>query len=434
VTFANSTTEERPDLRRQPVPGAGEEPSATPGAPAGPPGSSSRDGDGPGDGVPPGDRPVPLGEADTVEDLPAAAPATARRRRRLLIVVVLVVVALVALAVSPLSPFSPFAGDPGDEHARVPVEGRSAPTTVPQATDRKYPEAPVAPAVPVPEVPPTTVAPPPPAPGTEPGAGPAPGTPGAPSAPTPGPIAGAGYQVAYADEFAGGLDGAVWETAPFGGSLPAEVSGGTMTLRTSASNGHAWGHVASTGARNDEGEPSYPFARAWEQGYFEARLRYTDDEWSWPAFWLFSMAKSEAWPGEDCAQLNSEWDIMENGVQNGPGLRPAGDWYFTALHRNTSDNSADDRYCGVEDETRTFSTDFPGVDLSAWHTWGARWTDDQLCTYLDDVEIQCSEPYDSTSQPMHLVFTMQYLSRCDGCPARPPELEMEVDWVRVWQR
>jgi hypothetical protein len=347
--------------------------------------------------------------------------------------VVLVVLALVALAVSPLSPFSPFGDDP-DEHTRVPVEQSAAPTTVPQARDRKYPEAPVAPPIPVPEVPPTTVAPPPAA-GTDPG--PAPGTPGAPPAPTPAPIAGAGYQAVYGDEFTG-LDTSVWQTAPFGGSLPPVVADGTMTLRATADNGHSWGYVASTGPRNPSGEPSYAAPRAWQQGYFEARLRYTDDEWSWPAFWLFSMAKSEAWvrnaDGEDCSLLNSEWDIMENGVQNGEGLRPAGDWYFTALHRNTSDNSADDRYCGVADETRTHSQEFPGVDLSGWHTWGALWTGDQLCTYLDDVQIQCMEPYDSTAQPMHLIFTMQYLSRCDGCGPRPSELEIEVDWVRVWQR
>jgi hypothetical protein len=144
------------------------------------------------------------------------------------------------------------------------------------------------------------------------------------------------------------------------------------------------------------------------------------------------MSKTEAWPGEDCSELNSEWDIMENGVQNGDGLRPAGNWYFTALHRNTTDNTSDG-YCGTPDEDRRFSAEFTGTNLADWHTWGAYWAPGTFCTYLDDVEIQCMEPYDSTSQPMHLVFTMQYLSRCDGCPPRPDQLEMQVDWVRVWQ-
>jgi hypothetical protein len=124
---------------------------------------------------------------------------------------------------------------------------------------------------------------------------------------------------------------------------------------------------------------------------------------------------------------------MENGVENGPGRRPARTWYFTNLHRNTTDNTPDG-YCDTPDTERRFSQEFAGTNLADWHTWGARWTSDRLCTYIDDVEIQCMEPHDSTAQPMHLVFTMQYLGRCDGCPPRPAELEMQVDWVRVWQR
>jgi hypothetical protein len=144
------------------------------------------------------------------------------------------------------------------------------------------------------------------------------------------------------------------------------------------------------------------------------------------------MAKTEAWPGENCDHLDAEWDIMENGVQNAGGTRPASSWYYTALHRNTSDGT-DDGYCGQPDEYVGAGRDLTGTDLSTWHVWGGRWTGDELCTYLDGVEIQCMEPYDSTAQPMHLVFTMQYLGQCTGCPSRPPELQLQVDWVRVWQ-
>jgi hypothetical protein len=144
------------------------------------------------------------------------------------------------------------------------------------------------------------------------------------------------------------------------------------------------------------------------------------------------MAKTEAWPGEDCSELNAEWDIFDNGVQGGRGHRPARNWYFTGLHRNTTDHT-DDGYCGTPDELRDHGQEFPDVNLSDWHTWGAYWSSDHFCTYLDDVQIQCMEPYDSISQPMHLTFSIQYLGRCDGCPPRPDELEMQIDWVRVWQ-
>jgi hypothetical protein len=248
----------------------------------------------------------------------------------------------------------------------------------------------------------------------------------------PAALRAAGYEMVFADEFdAGGEGDDFWVTAPFGDSLPPEFADGTMTLRTTAANGYAWGQVAGTGPRSD-GEPSYPEARAWEQGYVESRFRYSDDPWAWPAFWLFGMAKTEAWPDDDCSVLNGEWDIVENGLPNADGRHPARDWYYTALHHNTSDNSPDG-YCGEPDEQRTASLDLTGIDLSGWHTWGAHWTANALCTYLDGARLQCMEPYDSTHQPMHLVFSIQYLRRCDGCPPRPPELELEVDWVRVWQ-
>lgn len=248
---------------------------------------------------------------------------------------------------------------------------------------------------------------------------------------TPAPIQDPGHQLVFLDTFET-LDTTVWATAPYGGSLPATVSDGLLTLQSTAANNYHWGFLASTGP-HAQGEPNFPRPHTWEEGYFEARIRYTNNPWSWPAFWLFSMAKSEAWPGEDCSRLTAEWDIMENGAQNGEGTRPASNWYFTTLHRNTTDHTADG-YCGIPDGERQFAQEFPGVDLSDWHTWAGRWTADEVCTYLDNQLIQCTETYDSTAQPMHMVFTIQYLGQCAGCGERPPELELQVDWVRVWRR
>lgn len=254
-----------------------------------------------------------------------------------------------------------------------------------------------------------------------------------PSACAPGPISGGGYELVWREEFDGDTLSGIWATAPFGGSLPPTVSDGVLQIRSTAANDYQWGYVASTGPRLDT-EPSYPFAQSWREGYFEARIRFTDNAWSWPAFWLFSMAKTEAWPGENCWVLNAEWDIMENGIGNreGTGGRPASRSSYTSLHRNTTDNTADG-YCGIPDEMRKFSTDFTDVDLSDWHVWAGRWTSSALCTFLDGEPLGCVLPYDSTDQTMHIVFTMQYLGECIGCPARPTSLEMEVDWVRVWQ-
>ena len=251
-------------------------------------------------------------------------------------------------------------------------------------------------------------------------------------APAPVPAPRPAYVLVFADEFDGtAADPAVWATAPFGGSLAPSVGGGALTLRSTAANAYRWGYLASTGPRR-AGEPSYPDARAFREGYVEARLRYTDDPWAWPAFWLFSMAKTEAWPGEDCRSLNAELDVMENGVENADGSRPASSWYFGNLHRNTGDGTADG-YCGTPDSMRPLSRPVPGVNLSDWHVWAGRWTADEVCTYLDGVELGCVPTYDSTAQPMHLTFTIQYLPACAGCGARPRELRLQVDWARVWQ-
>jgi hypothetical protein len=247
----------------------------------------------------------------------------------------------------------------------------------------------------------------------------------------PAPITGGGYELVYHDEFDDGVLSGLWQTAPFGGSLPASEADGMMTIAATAANDYHWGYIASTGPRFD-GEPSYPLALGWQYGYFEARLRYSDNAWAWPAFWLFSRAKTEAWPGEDCRLLNAEWDIMENGVQNANGDRPASSWNNSVIHRNTTDNT-EDGYCGQPDEARGFSQGMPDTNLSHWHTWAGRWTADELCTYLDGELLNCMDPYDTTSQPMHLIFTILYLRECNGCGAAPPRLEMQVDWVRVWQ-
>jgi beta-glucanase (GH16 family) len=249
---------------------------------------------------------------------------------------------------------------------------------------------------------------------------------------TPAPITDRGYQIVFTDQFDGDAVDDVWATAPFGDSLPPTVDRGVLTLTSTAENGYRWGHISSSGPRQ-ESDPSYPAALAWEEGYFEARIRYTDDPWAWPAFWLFSMAKTEAWPNEDCSVLNAEWDIMENGLNNSSGDRPASHSFATVLHRNTTDNTANG-YCGVPDTTRSHHEQFPDTNLSNWHTWAGRWTEDEVCTYLDDVEIACLATFDTTAQPMKLVFTIQYARNCGGCPPRPPQLELEVDWVRVWQR
>lgn len=146
---------------------------------------------------------------------------------------------------------------------------------------------------------------------------------------------------------------------------------------------------------------------------------------------LFSNDKAEAWPGEHCpaagGELTSEWDIFDNGSRDGTPTGPHA--FFSGLHRNTPDG-----YCGVQDQQRTNRQVLADKDLSDWHVWSSTWTSDEVCTFLHEVELSCTPTYDTTAQPMHLTFSMQYIRSCPTCAPRPPELTTDVDWVRVWQK
>lgn len=247
----------------------------------------------------------------------------------------------------------------------------------------------------------------------------------------PAPVLDRGYVVVFREEFDGNQLDPVWQTDPHGDPVPPTVSNGVLTLRAQTANANKWGIVGTTGPPADDGV-RLPEAESWQGGFFEARIRYTDNPWAWAGFWMLSTAKANAWPDEDCTHLNSEWDIMENGAQHVDGSHPASEWSFTALHRNTSDGTPDG-YCGIPDVQRTYGEHHPDKDLSDWHVWSGHWTETEMCTYLDGVELTCMPPYDSTHQPMHLILSIDYLHRCTGCPPRPAELMMQVDWVRVWQ-
>lgn len=253
------------------------------------------------------------------------------------------------------------------------------------------------------------------------------------------------YETVFYDDFSSPTASMedIWELhPPFTTNHPGAVTidNGIMNLRAGDISNYEWTHVSTAGPRSSD-EPNYPNMKAWNEGYFEARFRYTDTEWSWPAFWLFSSSKVEAWPGENCPSnggvFNAEWDIVENGVQNGWQHRPAGDWYMSVLHKNTTDNTPDG-YCATPDEDKQFDKDYTGqIKLSDWHTWGGRWEGDQLCSYLDNVQIHCFTAFDTMDQPMVINLDIAYLG--DACPSwcprpKPTQLEMQIDWVRAWQK
>jgi hypothetical protein len=202
--------------------------------------------------------------------------------------------------------------------------------------------------------------------------------------------------------------------------------------------------ISTAGPRAPEGsEPDYPNARAWMGPlYVEATIRYTEDRHTWPAFWMFSLHKSESWePGgsDVCStpplpwELSAEWDIMENGHDPNAPLSN----YFTDIHRNTPDGTANG-WCGVPDTTNKHKQEFPGEVLGDWHVWAGYWrADGQLCTYMDERLLRCASSPDSFLQPMLINFDIARIPSAwclldiGGCPPLPAELMMEISNVRV---
>jgi hypothetical protein len=254
----------------------------------------------------------------------------------------------------------------------------------------------------------------------------------------PSPIAGLGYRRVFADEFST-LDRSTWCShqwwephAPVGSQT---VANGELRLRRSRSSGFA--DTTMTTEPCGQANP-----RSFQQGYFEARMRFETVRGNGPAFWLLTTrhATNTVWPAINpvCAQLglpraeclSSELDVFEGfgNIQYG-GARQD-DFFSGALHRNTSG------FYGEPDSVRSVMRG-TGLEMEQYHTYAARWTSSQVCYYIDGQQQGCVNAFDSTNQPMHLLLYNWNTSWEDEnmpTSSTPDTLDVSVDWVRVWQQ
>lgn len=252
-----------------------------------------------------------------------------------------------------------------------------------------------------------------------------------------------GYQLVWQDDFNGTQLSTRWErhipSQPPPQADELVVRGGTVRLRTTDPS--RWTGITTRGPRQEEA-PHYPRMLDWQEGYFEARVRYSDDAWSFPGVWLLSSAAAAGYPHADthCPALVSEIDIVEGVVPSGHPYKEQRATH--TLHRNTQMWADDtDGSCGQDDTPVWFETEptDPSDPLHHWHVWGARWTSTEVCWFVDRQEIGCKPTFDSTAQPMHIILSTAWYD-CRrwlypyGCPPRPAHTELEVDWVRVWQK
>jgi beta-glucanase (GH16 family) len=253
----------------------------------------------------------------------------------------------------------------------------------------------------------------------------------------PSPIAGLGYHQVFRDDF-NTLDPSIWdnhiwydeEANPAWTGFQEVDSSGILHLRTSRD------FIGSTGK-------PYPMntlttqtsGLTFDQGYFEARMKWTGGNGAWPAFWLFSYrhATNDAWPDvnplcalnglapELCA--SAELDAFE-----GQGSEPQS--FYGTIHSNSCD-------CyGLPDLQNGNNLVDAGLDLTqGFHTYGMLWTAKQITWYLDGKALMSALVYDTTDQPMFLLLQMWTGGWTQDPDATTPDtLETQVDYVQVWQK
>lgn len=228
----------------------------------------------------------------------------------------------------------------------------------------------------------------------------------------------AGYTLSFDDEFNGPLDISGdglgvhnwynWYPSPSPLGNIASTPGGLKL--TWLNTQPYWLTTISTLASD------YGFYHAWQYGYFEVSMRWDTVTGAWPALWMM--------PIEDIRGTGhgGEIDIFE-----GQGATP--NLFFGTLHEWQN---------GVSIYSNINNTYPVSADLSKSHTYGLLWTPGQITWYLDNVPLH-SEPTPSIFDSLHffLILTMSEGSNWignDRTGVTATDINMNVDWVRVWTK
>jgi Glycosyl hydrolases family 16 len=239
-----------------------------------------------------------------------------------------------------------------------------------------------------------------------------------PPARTPAPIRGRGYRVVFKDTFRN-LRRRVWDNREWWNTPPPPrsqyVRNGILHLVSRRSQGFQ-SNIAVT---------TFKSQKVFRYGYFEARMKWTKGNGSWPAFRLMSNAWARR--GADNCSLGiraAEIDIFE-----GYGQYPR--VFNGAIHRNSGDF-----VCSPPaDEFNPNSWQPQGFDLTRrFHTYAARWTPTRVTWYLDQRRIMSWPTYDTTDTRMFILLSTQVTADPPPDSSTPNELRTKFDWVRVWQK
>jgi hypothetical protein len=257
------------------------------------------------------------------------------------------------------------------------------------------------------------------------------GSPASAASPTPSPPPQvAGYTLVFQDDFA------VLDISPDGSGNHAWYDGlSYQQIVAPLSNISAANSILTLIWRNGQGgfettiatsAPDASYYRAWRYGYFEARMNWQNTTMgAWPAFWMLPV---EGITGADITSGVTdagEIDIMEGHGGSDPNT------IYGTIHE--WQNNID-----VYNNTASNAYTVPGgVDLSQYHTYGVLWTPGTVSWYFDNqlVNSAGTTPVFDT-QTFYLVLGSQegvQWTYGDLSGVTAPSLQLQVDWVRVWQ-
>jgi hypothetical protein len=243
----------------------------------------------------------------------------------------------------------------------------------------------------------------------------------------PAPIAGEGYTKVFDDEFEA-LDPANWLSTWWQPAPPPDTeyaANGLLHLVSMRRDGFPNVGIDTRGSCEDCADAHY-FAPPM---YVESRIRIPKGSGAWPSLWMSSSA--HMWSHRaPCPTLNAEIDIFEGwhaAVNDAHTFLPA-------LHRNAGD------WCGLADTKSSWTPFDAGLDLSlAFHVFSVLVTATQVKFFLDGRPVTTLPVYDSTSQHYGLYISSWACNAGETCAgwhdwtnAYTPDLDMQVDWLRVW--
>ncbi len=193
----------------------------------------------------------------------------------------------------------------------------------------------------------------------------------------------------------------------YNGTNLATVSKGTLKIQTRKIDGKVYSIRMNT-------------KKYWTYGWFEARLKVSDVEGSWPAFWMMPQ-NFKTWPGD------GEIDIMEYAISTQGKNKVS-----SSIHCDAFNWPAGTQKTHVKTITNA-AGDF--------HTYALEWTADQMKFYIDG-EVHLTFKNDGQGYS-HWPFNQDFYLKLNqawggnmggktndsGLPAT-----YEVDYVRVFQK